>query len=539
MSNKIANMAPFNVDLLLPTSADLRGVPQVKVLDIFDGFSKNFHPHGLFSVESFGKVGEERRNRMLGFIDLHVEVLHPVIYKTIVDLKGLYGEILSGKTYAEFDKETKDFVKSDALTGETGYSFFIRHLKDLRFEERTSDKRDFGIRLINKYRDTPTFKYLIVMPPGLRDYTIDDNGKPSEDEVNSLYRKIMSVSGPIENVNAKNNEEYLDNARYAVQKAVNDIYFYITNLLEGKSKLILGKWAARKVINSTRNVITSYIPVANELFGPRSVSEDQVVVGLYQYLRNILPLAVKQIRDTHLSEVFVGPNAPAVLVNPKTLKKEIVHLDPSHYDEWMTYEGLEATMARFGEEALRHYPIEIEGRYIGLLYRDDKFFKFVQDKDDLPDGFDPAKLKPITFAELLYISTYKDSEKVPAFVTRYPVSGFGSIYPCYIYLKTTIKSHVLQELDANWQPSGNVAQEFPVAGDQFYNSMSVSISNLARLAADHDGDLCSLICVLTDEAQEEVRELLNSRDYHVAVNGKMAFSSANDIIDLVMINTTA
>lgn len=492
-------MDAFNIDLLILNNQDLKGVRPVKVLDIFEGGSKNFHQDGLFSIETFGKVGEERRNRLFSYIDMRVDIFHPVIYKALDDLKGLYTEIIAGKSFAIFDKQLKDFVKATPVNGgQTGFSFFCEHFPELKFEERPSTKREFNIKLINKYRNNDKgcmFSKLVVLPAGLRDYTIDENGKPSEDEINVMYRKVLSVSSMTENINlsGKNMQtEFLDSTRYSLQVAVNDIYKYITNLLEGKSKLILGKWASRKIFNSTRNVISSSIPNVNELHDKQSVSSNQTIVGLYQYLRMILPLAVKALRDGFLSQVFPGPNSPAILVNKKTLKKELVHIDPEYYDEYMTYEGLEKLMARYGQEGLRHDHLVVEDHYLGLIYKGpDKTYKLFQDIDELPEQFDKKNVHPISFTELLYLSVFKDSHETPCFVTRYPITGYGSIYPSYAYLKSTVKSEVREELNEVWERSGVFANEFPVYGEQFFNSFSPSNSHIGRLDADFDRVNCN------------------------------------------------
>ena len=524
----------MNIALLILSANDVRNMRPVKTLSIFDGVSRNFHPDGLFSSETFGKKGQEARNRLYSYLNIHTPVFHPVVYKALTDLKGLYGEIMAGKTYAIFDSAAKDFVKSDPMNGRTGFQFFTENFKELKFEQRPSSKREFNIRLTNKYRENCMMDKLVIMPAGLRDYEVDDNGKPSEDEINGLYRKVLSVASVVENVNQKINPEYVDSARYQLQIAVLDIYNHIVGLLEGKNKLILGKWASRKIINTTRNVITSYVPDSQELHGPRVARTDQTVVGMYQYMRMILPLAVKHLRDGFLSQVFTGPNTPAVLVNKKTLKKEMVMLDPEYFDEWMSYDGLEKVMARFGEEDLRHEKLEIAGYWMGLLYDDGKSYRFVQDKDELPDDYDVKNLRPLTYSELLYLSIYKDSASIPIFVTRYPITGYGSIYPSYIYMKSTVKSVTKKELGADWSPTGDVAYEFPIDGGQFYNSMSVNVNHLLRLGADHDGDMCSGTAVLTEDAKEEVKKLLNSRNYYVGVDGRMAFSGNNDVIDLVL-----
>jgi hypothetical protein len=513
----------------------------IKVLDIFDAASSNnFHPEGLFSVEIFGKVGTEYRSRIFSYIDLHIPVIHPMLFKALGDLKSLYVDILAHREFAVFDPQTQDFVKSNAIDGKSGYSFFLEHLPKLKFEKRDSPKREFNIQLLAKFIGGVTFEKMLVMPAGLRDYMIDDNGKPSEDEINTLYRKILSISNIIENVDSKANAEYLDSARYSLQLAVNEIYNYIVNLLEGKSKLILGKWAGRKIVNSTRNVITSFVPDSEELFGPRTVSTNHTVMGLYQFLRAIIPVAVNKVRDKYISKIFIGPNSPAVLVNSKTLKKESIMVDPEYYDDWMSYDGLEQAFARFGEEALRHDPLQIGNYYFGLLYVNEaaRVFRFMQDIDELPEGYDKSLVRPITFAELLYISVAEGSDEFPCFVTRYPITGYGSFYPSYVYLKTTIQSKVMKELNENWEPTDFVYQEFPVLGQRFYDTMSPSKPHIGRLGADYDGDLCSGTCTWTEDAKEEVKKTLNSRNYYVGVNGRMSFSAADDIIDLVVANMT-
>lgn len=534
MSFQLAQL-PFNIDLLTLTASEIKSMRPIKVLDIFSSNTKNFHPDGLFSIDIFGKVGEERRNRLFAYIDLRIEIFHPLIYDAICDLKGLYGDILAGREYAIFDTKTKDFIKTSVLDGETGYAFFCRHFQELQFEDRPSPKREFNIRLVNLYRDNAFVKNFVVMPAGLRDYEYDENGKPSEDDINKLYRKILSIASVIDNVNAKQNEEYLDTARYNLQQATEEVYNYVKNMLEGKNKFIQSKWTARKIFNSTRNVITSYLHDSPELLGDKSVSTNQSVVGLYQFLRGIFPLAVKQVRDTYLSDVFTGPNSPAMLVNKKTLKKETVHLGAEYYDEWMTVEGLEKVFARFGQDDLRHDVLETDTHYFGLLYKGpDMTYRWVQDIDELPEGRDAKDLHPITFAELLYLSVYKGSSTVPALITRYPITGYGSIYPSYTYLRTTIKSEVRVELNDQWERGADKASEFPVSGDQFFSSLSVSSAHLQRLTADHDGDVLSYTCALTEEARAEIRAKLNSRDYYVGIDSRMFFSASTDIIDLVL-----
>lgn len=531
---------PFNVDLLILSPEDTKNVRAVKVLDIYDGSSKNLHPDGLFSTEIFGKYGEEKRNRTFSFINLNMGVFHPIIYKALVDLKSLYEGIISKKVYARWDDEIKDFVESDIIHGGTGFNFFLSHFKDIKFDGRNSTEREFNIKLVEKYKDNCIMDKLVVIPAGLRDYTIDEaTKKPSQDEINLMYVKALSIAGIAENVNKSLNIEFLDTPRYNIQLTVLEIYNYIKSLMEGKNKLITGKWASRKIFHSTRNVATSYISESTELFGEKSVSTNQTVVGLYQFLRNILPLAVNKLRNGFLSEVFIGPNSPVILVNKKTLKKELVSIESSYFDKWMTYEGIESLIALYGQENIRHNPIEINGMYIGLIYLGKNTFKLIHDIDDVPTELkEGSVIRPITFTELLYLSIYKIANSILNIVTRYPVAGYGGIYPSYTYLKTTVKSEIRTELDHNWDKTENKAVEFPILNKPFYNSISVAQTHVKKLGLDFDGDKGSFTCLLTDDANEEGYKLLNSRKFYVGVDGKMSFSAATPITNLVLASMT-
>lgn len=314
-------LIPFNIDLLILTPDMLKGVGQIEALDLFSGSTRNFHEKGLFSTEIFGKVGDERRSRLFGFIDLRIDIFHPVIFKALCELKQIYGELMSGKGYAVWDEKVKDFIKCSAADGETGYNYFISHFKEIEFEERESDKRSFNIRLINKYRDNCLMNKLIVMPAGLRDYEIDENGKPSEDEINSYYRQVFSYANLITPASIRINPDSIDLTRYNIQIKVNTIYDYIKTMLEGKKKLILGKWVSRRIYNGTRNVITSLNTTPDKLDYDKMIKTNQTVVGLFQYIKSILPVAIYKLHNGFLSNVFRGPSDPVFLVNKKTFKK--------------------------------------------------------------------------------------------------------------------------------------------------------------------------------------------------------------------------
>lgn len=529
---------PFNIKLLKLTDEEARRLKPVTVLDTFEGSTKNFHEDGLFSQSIFGRIGELERNRNMSYIDIKIDIFHPVIFDAINSLKSLYGKILAGKEYAVWLETEKDFVKSDPLTGRTGYDFFIEHWRDIVLPLTGSEKRLHNVAILKKYADIALNSKIMVLPAGLREYEILDNGQEAEDEFNKLYRKILAISSTIhKSLLTKENMERFNTSRYSLQLAFNELYDKLKSMLEGKRKLITGKWASRRIFNGTRNVITTTNITTKRLHDPNTIKANDTVIGLFQYLKGILPIAKHKLRSGFLSHVFTGSNSPAILVNKKTLQAEQVRIKPQTYDTWMSSEGLDDTIEAYGEEHLRSKPIEVEGYWLGLIYKpkSNPVFRLFQDIEDLPDHLDRADVYPITFTELMYLSVYEDAHTYPCFITRYPVTGFGSIYPSYVYLKPTMVVESRRPLNSEWilEKDAPEAFNFPV-GDIYVNTTSPSASALKGLGADFDGDMISANIVYSDEAKEEVKKLLNSKKYYLNTEGKIAFSMGYDTVNYIL-----
>jgi hypothetical protein len=532
---------PFNIRLLNLTPARLQNIRPVTSLEFFDGNSQNFHPEGLFSTLIFGKVGDDKRSLRFSYIDIRVPVFHPVVYRALTSLRQLYRDIISGAQYALWNEGTKEFDRSDALNGQTGFQFFVSHWTQIDFGETKSDERQAKVQMIRKYRDVALTSKIVVMPAGMRDLEFTDDGRIREDEINTLYRSIIARSNSVNEVTARRNPELINTVRYSLQGAFNQLYELIESMVEGKHKLLLGKWASRRVFDGTRNVVSAMDASHDWLGAPGTTGLNDHVAGLYQVLKAARPLAVYHIRSGFLLSVFPGPNVPARLVNRKTLETEPVQLKPEYYDRWATIEGVEKLLTLFGEESLRHRVIEIDGRYLGLIYKGpDMSFRLMNSIDELPGDLDRQYVFPLTFCELLYCSTYRHMDKVAAFVTRYPITGLGSTVPGKIHMRTTIRNEVRRELGADWTPLGEdyVAYEFPIRDGEFINSIVVAPALLSGLTMDFDGDTASLNLAYTDDSIAEIDAFLKTRKAYIGPDGKPLKSCAVSTVNLVLHNMT-
>jgi hypothetical protein len=537
MENTLVDKIPFNLTLLNLTEENVKAIRPVKVLDIFQNMSRNFHSDGLYSTETFGKPGSTLRSKSFSYIRLNTKILHPKVYQSVIALRELYAKIMAGHAYAIFDEEEGDFIESDIIEGKTGYKFFTDHLFKLKLDDRGSTERRFSIDLLNSQKTKVWIDKLLVLPAGLRDYRIDDNGKPTEDDVNDLYRRVLAQANTLEGYKNSSEKEEADGVRHQLQTSVLDVYKYFVNILDGKGGFVQRNWTTRNVYNSTRNVITANISKTQVLGDALTITTNDTIMGLYQAIRLIFPVAVNRINSI-LSAAFPGSNVPSYLINKETMKRNTVPYVDYLHDMWMTYDGLEKVFANMEAPDIRSTVIEFGQYYLALLYNDGKEVKIVFDPHDLPEGRDKKYLKPITYAELFYIAIKKDIDETIIFNTRYPIESFGSVYPSNIYLKTTVDSEIVQLLDDTWQPVYTL-NEFPKPNIPFVNSMSPHTSHLKGLGADFDGDVCSATSVLSDEARDECRKCLKSRNYYVDVNNEMSFSADNDISTVTFLELSA
>ncbi len=531
-------LAPVYFKLMHLTPERLRVLKPVTVLDIYTNNTESFHPNGLFSIEIFGRVGSDDRDKRFSFIDLKTDIFHPLYYKELVRLKRLYGEIITGTTYAIFDNKEKDFVPANEITGKTGYSFFLENWKKVVFKDTGSQIRRERINFLTKYRDVATTQYILVLPAGLRDLEIGSDGRTQEGEVNAFYRKLIGISNSIITKGLRD-QELLNTARCAAQGAFNNIYAYFNRLISGKHGFIMGLWAARNIEHGTRSVITG-VSASNAALGNSSnIGTNSTVVGIFQLMKAIKPVVIHALLTGYISQVFVENSTLAHLVDKKTFKRSNIQLDSLTIDKWMTSPGLAKQIDYFEDRSLRAKPIIVKDHYLGLVYKDDKYFKLFGDIDELPDGFDKANVKPITYIELFYLSYFDKWNNTPGFVTRYPITGTGSIYPSIAYLKTTETTYDLEELGEDWQPTGRRAISYPnLINPTYVDSIGTAQSRIGGLGADFDGDTASFNAVYTKDAVKEINDYLNSPAAYLSSKDGLVNSPTIDPVKRVIKNMT-
>lgn len=519
-------MRSFDLDLLKLRKKDLLLLKEVKALEIFSSGTNNFHPEGLFSTEIFGRVGSKERLRTPAYIDLNIEILHPLVYQHLVSLNKLYKDIMSGKKYAVWNDKIKDFEESDSDKGDTGFKFFVSKIKDIKFARSGSDERDAKIDLIiKKDIDDMLIRHFLIWPAGLRDYTVSD-GKPSEDEINSSYRSLLITSKTLSKLNTNNSSKELDPIRRRLQETSNSIYNHFIALIDGKKKFTQNKFSKRSVTNGTRNVIVALPNERENLDENPEMGFNDVLIGILQFCKGITPITVNRIRTKFTENIFSNLDTKAKLFDKK-FNTVYVDVPTKDSNKWLTSDGITSILNSLQQEEIMKSEVKTStGHYLLLIYDDGENIKVITDSRLITDDMDKKFIRPITYGEMFFLAIYEVKDKYPGVSTRYPVTGFGSTFPTDVKVKPTIKTRDVKVLNTN-----TVIEKYPILTEKYFYAMSIHPIHVPPAGADFDGDMMSLIIFMSEDSIEELEELMDTKSVYVDPAGNIKYSVRNIVLD--------
>ena len=371
--------APFNVKILDPEEyIPRKNCLPVSSFSMYEPSSTRFHPDGLFSEVIFGQIGSSSRLIKRGYLDLHTKIITPHLFKQIVSMKKtLYTGIMNGTTYAYFDKQLKDFVKveQDDPRADTGYSFFVNHIAKVKFQSTDSVTRENKIQLIDKYNDKLLIDKYLVLPAGLRDVKIKA-GRPSSEAINKLYYGVLSLTNAIPD--GYGEDPMYDPIRYQLQMKVVEVYDYILNIVNGKHGFGQGKYGARDVVYSNRNVITAAVMnTADNPDSGRVFSIEDLELPLFQAMKGATPLVIHWLGVLFFNQRFSTGTNQIYLINPETLSAEFCTVTDADMKKFSTAEGLEKIINDFRNQENQFKPVTMnvineKGKevpyYFGLIY---------------------------------------------------------------------------------------------------------------------------------------------------------------------------
>ncbi|AFI55402.1 hypothetical protein TSMG0119 [Halocynthia phage JM-2012] len=518
--------SPFNISLLNNSRHVIRNLSPITSTDIYEGTSKKLNDDGLFSTVIFGRPAEERRHNTFSYVDLRTEIMHPILYNNIEKIASSYAKICTGTMYAKWDDKKKIFIESDAIDGDTGFSFFMKHFKDIKFERNDSELRTLRIDVLDKFRETGVYDFVLVSPAGIRDIEEDAKGSLSQDEINEYYRNLVSLSKNIDTTFKDN--KFNDGTKLLMQRNFNCIYNLLFSYLDGKRGITQDKFSKRKIENGTRSVLSPIDLSVEDMNGPQSITMLNTVVGLWQTCKGCLPITQYSFKHPLIDNTFFGDNT-VLVINKKTLKLERKPVPVKFKEQFTTEEGVNTLLNKFESIELRNKPLLISGGYMAMVYQDDVGFKIIKDIETVPES-KLDKLHPMTYGELLYYLAKPNLKNKPIWTTRFPYTGVDSTSPGIPYIKTTTKGLSLKEYDDNWELIDNdTYNEWPIPKLGWVETLIPHSSRLAAKGGDHDGDTGSGDFTYSDESVKEVHDYLNNLDTWF-VDGKVRFFGSTETL---------
>lgn len=507
-----------------------RNLQEVTSHMMYSPSSTQFDPAGLYSEEIFGELGTEKRYTQCAYISVNTQLIQPLIYVTLVQLKRLYSGIMAGTAYAVFDTDEKDFVPAEKTDegANTGFSFFLKYLPDIQFKKNESGKRSMRIDLIEKYRNNLTTDKVIVAPAGIRD-AVEKDGYMQVEEINKYYASLMKLSRGI----PKNNtSQVFDHLKWQCQTKLNAIYEYLMNIIKGKTGYMQSHYTSRTITLSSRNTISPASSKARRPDDPQFIKSNETGVPLFQAASVIKPVLFNHMNSAFMDHVFVGTSGGEVpLINKKTLKLEYVQVGEDERKKFTTTDGVEGIVNRFKNHEFRARSVDIKGKdkkwyYLYLIYRHGDDVYLFRNKDEFISqhgeklGVDESQIRSITYLELIYLVTYTACHGKHAFVTRYPVLHSENIYTTKIHLLSTEKSDTVT-VKPTYGPAEFTVPRFPRLQVPYIDSQHVHIVRLTNLNADFDGDQCTTTILLTKEANAEQEAYMNSKEALITASRKL------------------
>lgn len=469
--------APFNVTLLPNNRHQIRNLQPVTSTDVYEGASNKLNDNGLFSTVIFGRPAEERRHNTFSYIDLRTEIMHPILYNNIEKVASLYAKICTGTAYGKWNEKKKIIEESDALDGETGYSFFMKHFKDIQFERNDSDLRNLRIDVLDKFRETGLYDFILVIPAGIRDIESDVKDNLTQDEINEYYRNLVSLSKNVDTTFKDN--KFNDGTKILMQRNFNAIYNLLFSYLEGKRGITQDKFIKRKIENGTRSVLSPLDLAVDDMAGPQAITMLHTVVGLWQISKGCLPIVQNAFKHHLIDTTFFGDNT-ALVIDKKSNKLRRSNVDAKIMEWFTTEDGINKFLNKFESISFRDKPAEVAGGYIAMVYKDEKGFKIVKDVETVPESR-ISKLTPMTWGEFLYYIAKPKLQNRPVWTTRFPYTNVDSTTPGIPYIKSTTKGLALYEYNDNWELSDEmVYNEWPINGLGWVETL---IPHSSRLAA--------------------------------------------------------
>ena len=481
---------------------------------------------GLLSNEIFGFTMEERMGTF-GYIDLHGWFLDPSCYKTWIRLDPRVRNIVHGTKYYIIN-EKGDFVE-DEENGDTGLTWLHNNIKKIRFRPSTSRTKSISLKYLEQNRDNMFIKKYIVIPPFYRDKNSASSSRKAVGlgGINKIYNNLIVSSNALTAT-----QEYGIDASDAMNGRVQEYILTIYDWFCGNTNKNLDKKDSGQGMSGKLGILrrTNTSKTAN--FSSRLVisavdlkSADRPEDLMVTYDKSAVPLyaAITQFRDfvmyhtrQFFENEFTGAHTyPVVTKNGQT--KVIV---PESPEITFSDERIKKEMDRFLHGYNNRFvPIEVPVEGSNEKYYMQFKGRGVDPNNKVSDN--PLADRRLTWCDVFYIACVEAVRDKHILITRFPIDYFSNQFVTKVEVSSTKE---MEQIEYNgviykWYPKIREEDIGKDTSNTFVDTLRFSNTYLVGIGGDYDGDQCTCKGVYTREANDELHQLMNSKQNFITFGG--------------------
>lgn len=505
-------------------------------------FSANNVPtsDGLLSNEIFGITMNSRSN-VFAYINLGGKYfIHPMIYaiwkkvdRNIVKcIHSVSNFRLSNEGYLE---ENED--------GETGIDFLRKNISKIHFKQSDSFVRKANIAFLEKFKNIMFIKNYIVIPAYYRDVSTD-GGKVGVGDINKLYQYLLMACNSLKEMDQLGITTY-DATVGRIQDLLLEIYSYFTKgEVQGKTTGagIAGKFGIlqhgvqSKTTDYSSRLVISAPNLKVESMDDLLTDVDHVALPLASAITNFYPFVLAYVRQFFMNEYNNNP-IRNVYTSP-TNTKEFKKVKLKDYRISFSDDVLKEEIDRFIHGiANRFRPIELPTEdpkypivYINFKGRHATEEEVTNDLEKEDDNRVPITERVMTWCDLLYMAAIEVTADKMVLITRYPIDSCYNQFPCGINVSSTIKTEpmIINHKLYKHYPYIRTEDIGKNTTNKFIDTLNISNVYLGSIGGDYDGDQVTVKSVYSIEANNELRNQLNSKRHFIALGGNNIMETTNE-----------
>lgn len=528
------NIKPLDIERFIKTN-ELKQITN----PIFFSSNNSPTPDGLLSQEIFGITMQDRANTF-AYIDLGGQYfIHPMFYAIWQKLDRNIVKCTHGT--ATFKISPEGYLE-EAENGETGIDFLYKNRNNIKFKSSDSISRKANIKFMNTFRDFMFIKKYIVIPAYYRDISTQDKYVGVGD-INKLYASLLMAANSLKDYDRYGITMY-DAVMGRIQDILYNIYEYFTkgsinNVstgggMAGKFGIIRSATQSKTADYSSRLVISAPELKVENLDDMRT-DVDHASIPLASIISNFYPYILTYVKNFFSNEFSSQPIRN--LTDKKTGKTVKVKL--KDYRISFSDDILKEELDRFVHGVANRFreikmPVEdpkykeVNIRFRGNLVPPDYI------KDDTgfitPDERMPILDRPMTWCDLFYLAAVEVTADKMVLITRYPIDSCYNQFPSAINVSSTIKTEPMIV-------NGRLYKHYPYIREEdlgintthkFIDTLNISNVLLGSIGGDYDGDQCIVKSVYSIEANNELREQLNSKRHFISLGGVNIMNTTNE-----------